>query len=50
MAPFNIRTLNAINQKPELNASAAQQKIEIIYIHEYKHYNRELEIKYHGFQ
>ena len=32
---FNIRTLNIINQLPELTVSAAEQNIDIICVQEY---------------
>ena len=44
---FNVRTLNTINQLPELAASAVEHNIDIMYMQEHKYYHSELELKYH---
>ena len=46
IATFNVRTLNRIGQLPELTASAAEHKIDIICIQEHRYTHTEY-IKYH---
>ena len=46
IATFNIRTLNRIDQLPELTASAVEHKINIICIQEHRYTHTE-DIKYH---
>ena len=46
MATFNDRTLNRIDQLPELTASAVEHKIDIMCIQEHRHTHTE-DIKYH---
>ena len=45
IARFNIRTLNTVNQLPELTASTDKHHIDIICIQEYRFYHSKLEIK-----
>ena len=44
---FNDRTLNTVNQLPELTASADEHNIDTICIQEHRYYHSEQEIKYH---
>ena len=46
IATFNVRTLNRIDQLPELTASAVEHKIDIICIQEHRYTHTE-DIKYH---
>ena len=41
---FDVSTLNAVNK---VSASVADKNIDIIYVHENRYYQRELELKYH---
>ena len=43
----NIRTLNSVNELPELTLSAVEHNIDTICIQEHRYYYCELEIKYH---
>ena len=45
---FNDRTLNTVNQLPELTASAAKHNIDIIRVQERRYYHSKLGIKYHN--
>ena len=47
IATFNVRTLNTVNQLPELKASAPEHNIDIICIQEHIYYHSAQEIKYH---
>ena len=44
---LNIRTLNRIDQLPELTASVAEHNIDIVCKQEHRYYQSEVEIKYH---
>ena len=43
---FNIRSLNKVNQLPELTASAAEHNTDIICIQQHRYYHSELKINY----
>ena len=45
---FNVRTLNTVNQLPDLTTSAAKQNMDIICILEHGYYQSKLEIKYYS--
>ena len=47
IATFNVRTLNRIDQLPELRGSALEHNIDIVCIQEHRYPHSELEIKYH---
>ena len=47
IAAFNIRTLNTVNQLPELAASADKHNIDIICRQEHRFYYCKLGMKYH---
>ena len=44
---FNIRTLNRINQLPELTASMSEHNIDIVCVQEHRYHHNEVGIKYH---
>ena len=46
ISTFNVRTLNTINQAPELIASAIEQNIDIICVQEHRFFHPELELKH----
>ena len=47
IATFNVRTLNRINQLPEMTVFAAEHNIDIICIQEHRYYYSELEISWY---
>ena len=47
ISTFNVRTLNTINQLPELVSSAISLNIDIICIQEHRFYHADVDLKYH---
>ena len=47
IATFNVRSLNRVNQLPELAESAIKHYLDTISIQDDRYYHSELEIKYH---
>ena len=46
LVTFNVRTLDTVNQLPDLTASAAEHMIDIICRQKHRYYHSELDMKY----
>ena len=47
LSTFNVRTLNTINQLPELVSSAIELNINVICIQEHRYFHSDIKLKYH---
>ena len=47
ISTFNVRTLNTINQLPELVSSAIQLKADVICVQEHRFFHSDVKLKYH---